>query len=72
MGITFVNSTGDTGAAECDFGGSLRVQLADANLATQGLAVSYPASSPQVTGVGGTLNPSGGHSFPASSHIGDK
>ena len=31
--------------------------LAGANLATQGLAVSYPASSPQVTGVGGTSIP---------------
>jgi subtilase family serine protease len=51
-GITIVNSSGDTGAAECDFG---------ANLSTAGLAVAYPASSPEVTGVGGTLLP-----YPAS------
>jgi len=56
MGITIANSTGDSGAAECDFGGSGGT-LVGANLATQGLAVSYPASSPQVTGVGGTSIP---------------
>ena len=56
MGITFVNSTGDTGAAECDFGGTSGTITAT-NLATQGLAVSYPASSPEVTGVGGTAIP---------------
>jgi subtilase family serine protease len=49
-GITFVNSSGDSGAAECDF------QQIDqpSNLAINGVAVSYPASSPEVTGVGGT------------------
>src|ERR1035437_644736 len=55
-GITFVNSSGDSGAAECDFGGSTGT-LTSTNLATQGLAVSYPASSPQVTSVGGTAIP---------------
>jgi subtilase family serine protease len=49
-GITFVNSSGDSGAAECD-GFST---VTSTNLATLGLAVSYPASSPEVTGVGGT------------------
>jgi len=48
QGITFLNSSGDSGAAECDF---------QTNLATGGYAVSYPASSPEVTGVGGTLIP---------------
>ena len=48
FGITFMNSSGDTGAAECDFGN---------NLAVFGYAVAYPASSPEVTGVGGTLIP---------------
>lgn len=48
QGITIVNSSGDTGAAECDFGGVF---------ADNGLAVAYPASSAQVTGVGGTLLP---------------
>jgi subtilase family serine protease len=54
MGITFVNSTGDTGAAGCDSGATVTTTT---NLATQGLAVSYPASSPEVTGVGGTAIP---------------
>ena len=49
-GITFVNSSGDSGAAACDGG----VNSATQNLAVGGLAVSYPASSPEVTGVGGT------------------
>jgi Pro-kumamolisin, activation domain/Bacterial Ig-like domain (group 3) len=48
FGITFMNSSGDTGAAECDFG---------SNNATFGYAVAYPASSQYVTGVGGTMIP---------------
>jgi subtilase family serine protease len=48
LGITILNSSGDSGAAECDGG---------AALATGGLGVSYPASSPEVTGVGGTAIP---------------
>jgi hypothetical protein len=56
LGITFVNSTGDTGTAECDFGGTGGT-LTSTNQATQGLAVGYPASSPEVTGVGGTAIP---------------
>ncbi len=47
-GITFLNSAGDTGAAECDYG---------VNLAENGYAVAYPASSQYVTGVGGTSIP---------------
>ena len=47
-GITFMNSTGDNGAAECD---------GKTTLAVDGLAVSYPASSQYVTGVGGTMIP---------------
>jgi len=49
-GITFFNSSGDSGAAECDGGTNSSTN----NLAVGGLAVSYPASSPEVTGVGGT------------------
>src|SRR5215469_1792095 len=49
-GITFVNSTGDTGVAECDTPGTVTTN----QLATQGMALGYPASSPEVTGVGGT------------------
>jgi subtilase family serine protease len=48
-GITFVNSSGDSGAAECD------PNSTDPNgaSATGGYAVSYPASSPEVTAAGG-------------------
>ena len=48
-GITFLNSAGDTGAAECDYGN---------NFAIYGYAAAYPASSQYVTGVGGTSIPS--------------
>ena len=44
-GITWVASSGDSGAAGCDNG---------ASTATQGLAVMVPASLPEVTAVGGT------------------
>jgi subtilase family serine protease len=49
-GITFVNSAGDSGAAECD------PNTTDPNgaSATGGIAVSWPASSSNVTGAGGT------------------
>ena len=57
-GITFVNSSGDTGAAECDVNGTPPDgTLTATGLATLGLAVSYPASSQYVTGVGGTAVP---------------
>jgi uncharacterized protein (TIGR03437 family) len=46
QGITLVASSGDSGAAACD--------QAESPEATQGLAVSFPASLPEVTGVGGT------------------
>ena len=51
-GITILNSSGDTGAAGCD-----GFTNSDNNLALGGLAVNYPASSPYVTGVGGTAVP---------------
>ena len=43
--ITFLASSGDAGAAACDSDTE--------SVATLGLAVNYPASSPEVTGVGG-------------------
>jgi subtilase family serine protease len=52
-GITFLNSTGDTGAAGCDAATNNNATTPP-NLATGGLAVGYPASSPEVTGVGGS------------------
>jgi len=48
-GITFIASSGDTGAAACDSADTSPVRVA-----TLGLSVNYPASSPEVTGVGGT------------------
>jgi subtilase family serine protease len=57
-GITFLNSSGDSGAAACD--GGTNSTTTPPNLAQGGLAVSYPASSPEVTAVGGTaLTPAG-------------
>ena len=54
-GITFLASSGDSGAAGCD---------SDQNSeATQGLAVNYPASSPEVTGVGGNEFQEGGGNY---------
>ena len=44
-GITWMASSGDSGAAGCDLSGSPE--------ATQGLAVNVPAAIPEVTGVGG-------------------
>jgi Pro-kumamolisin, activation domain/Bacterial Ig-like domain (group 3) len=51
-GITFMNSSGDTGAAECD-----NFSITGTTTAILGYAVAYPASSPEVTGVGGTSIP---------------
>jgi hypothetical protein len=45
QGITWVAASGDAGAAGCDQGSTA---------ATQGLAVWFPASLPEVTAVGGT------------------
>ncbi|MEO6802019.1 MAG: protease pro-enzyme activation domain-containing protein [Granulicella sp.] len=46
QGITIFGPSGDDGATDCDSGETS---------ATQGLAVDFPASSPYVTGVGGTM-----------------
>ena len=46
QGITIVGPAGDSGATDCD---------GEAATATQGLAVDFPASSPFVTGAGGTM-----------------
>ncbi len=47
QGQTFLASSGDTGAASCE-------SVALPTIATNGISVSYPASSTYVTGVGGT------------------
>jgi subtilase family serine protease len=44
-GITFVDSAGDTGATDCDTSG----------IASEGLAVDFPSSSPFATSAGGTM-----------------
>ena len=46
QGITVLGPAGDSGATDCDY---------QATSATQGLAVDFPASSPYVTGLGGTM-----------------
>ncbi|MGH9655787.1 MAG: protease pro-enzyme activation domain-containing protein, partial [Bryobacteraceae bacterium] len=46
-GMTILAASGDTGAAECDSG-------VQENGASHGLTVDFPASSPYVTGIGGT------------------
>jgi subtilase family serine protease len=46
QGTTIIGPSGDSGATDCDY------QLATA---TQGLSVDFPASSPYVTGAGGTM-----------------
>lgn len=51
QGQTVVGPSGDSGAADCDFSASTTTPI---TIATKGLAVDVPASSPFVTGVGGT------------------
>lgn len=51
-GVTIMNSSGDVGAATCDY--SPPNSTPPYQAAVGGLGVSYPASSPEVTGVGGT------------------
>lgn len=61
LGITWVVSAGDEGAAACD--------LPTASTAVNGLAVTMPASIPEVTGVGGaTFNDSAGGYWSASNN----
>ncbi len=58
QGQTIVGPAGDSGTTDCDY---------DVIIATQGLAVDFPASSPNVTGLGGTmLNEGAGTYFSAS------
>ena len=47
QGITWLASSGDTGAAECD-------RIALIPQAAKGLSVGFPASIPEITSVGGT------------------
>jgi len=54
-GITFMAASGDSGAAGCE--------ASSATVASKGLAVNYPASSPEVTGVGGNEFDEGAGSY---------
>lgn len=60
QGQTILVSSGDAGAASCENAGSTP--------ALNGLAVSYPASSPYVTAVGGTTLSEGAGSYWASTN----
>lgn len=51
-GITIIAASGDYSASDCDAGSSNTQTVA---IATQGLAVDFPASSPWVTATGGTM-----------------
>jgi subtilase family serine protease len=53
-GITFMNSSGDSGAAGCDNSPPGNNPAPPYQSAQYGQSVNYPASSPEVTGVGGT------------------
>jgi len=61
-GVTIMNSSGDLGAATCDFNPPNSSR--PFSPAIGGLAVSYPASSPEVTGVGGTSISLANDSYP--------
>ena len=56
QGITWLVVTNDSGAAACD-------KHNDRELVSTGFAVSYPASIPEITAVGGTLFNDAGGSF---------
>lgn len=59
QGMTVIAASGDSGAADCDAGSDPNTIVQSAN---QGLAVDFPASSPYVTGMGGSsLNENGGN-----------
>jgi subtilase family serine protease len=64
-GVTIMNSSGDQGAAACDYNPPNNAPPFDA--AELGLAVSYPASSQYVTGVGGTSISLANDSYPTQS-----
>ncbi len=60
QGQTILGPAGDAGATDCEYNNTT-------GFATTGLAVDFPASSPYVTGVGGTeFNENGGTYFSAT------
>lgn len=67
-GVTIMNSSGDESSAACDYDppnpDNLSVVNPPFSPAQYGVAVSYPASSPEVTGVGGTAISLADDSYP--------
>ena len=55
LGITWMASSGDSGANSCDRHGAVQ--------STKGLAAGFPASIPEVTAVGGTMFDDAGGSY---------
>ena len=70
-GVTILNSAGDQASAACDYSPpgttSTFTPPPPFSAAQFGLAVSYPASSPEVTGVGGTAISLADDSYPTQS-----
>ncbi len=66
-GVTILNSAGDDGSAACDYTPQTQTGTPPYAGAAYGLAVSYPASSPEVTGVGGTAISLANDSYPTQS-----
>ncbi len=66
-GVTIMNSADDTGSAGCDYSPPNNATDPPFSPAEYGLAVAYPASSPEVTGVGGTAITLGNDSYPSQS-----
>jgi Pro-kumamolisin, activation domain len=56
-GMTIMNSAGDTGSFACDNAPPNNEENPPFSAAVGGIAVNYPASSAEVTGVGGTSIP---------------
>ena len=54
QGQTIVAASGDDGATDCEVTSGTNITVVNGDEATQGLAVDLPASSPYVTGIGGT------------------
>ncbi|MGA7294959.1 MAG: protease pro-enzyme activation domain-containing protein [Terriglobales bacterium] len=68
-GVTILNSAGDVGSTACDYNPPNSTQPFLG--AQYGYAVSYPASSPEVTGVGGTSISLANDSYPNPSSYWD-
>lgn len=68
-GITVLGPGGDSGATDCDY--TATNATLPLTSATHGLAVDFPASSPNVTGLGGTMFNEGTGSYFSTSNDGN-